>query len=143
MATSDTVFGMVYSPTWTTWSPPYSNSGPQAQFSDSDFFNDSFEALWNTGQDTSSNAYRNDIGVIGSFGFNLVRLYDWGATRGWNGTYGAAHIGFLVARVYRVVGTVGMNGQGACTHIAYVLRINDAADCCFRSCIAALDYFPS
>ncbi|WP_260955649.1 hypothetical protein [Pseudomonas citri] len=95
MATSDTVFGMVYSPTWTTWSPPYSNSGPQAQFSDSDFFNDSFQALWNTGQDTSSNAYRNDIGVIGSFGFNLVRLYDWGATRGWNGTYGAAHISFL------------------------------------------------
>ena len=48
-----------------------------------------------------------------------------------------------VARVYRVVGTVGMNGQGAGTNIAYVLRINDAADGCFRSRIAALDDFPS
>lgn len=95
MATSSTVFGVVYSPTWTTWSPPYANSGAQAQFSDSDFFNDSFQALWNHGQDTSSNAYRNDIGVIGSSGFNLARLYDWGATRGWNGTYGNAHINFL------------------------------------------------
>lgn len=48
-----------------------------------------------------------------------------------------------VARVYRVVGTVGMNGQGAGTNIAYVLRINDAADGSFRSCVAALDDFPS
>jgi len=48
-----------------------------------------------------------------------------------------------VARVYRVVGTVGMDGQGAGTNIAYVLRINDAADGCFRSRIAAFDDFPS
>ena len=48
-----------------------------------------------------------------------------------------------VARVYRVVGAVGMDGQGAGSNIAYVLRINDAADGCFRSRIAACDDFPS
>jgi len=48
-----------------------------------------------------------------------------------------------VARVYRVVGTMGMDRQGAGANIAYVLCINDATDGSFRSCIAALDDFPS
>ena len=71
---TDMKYGVVYSPTWTSWAPPYANSGPQAQFSDSDFFSDCFQALWNNGTDINNNQYRNDIGVIGSYGFNLIRL---------------------------------------------------------------------
>lgn len=94
--TFNTKYGICYSPTWTTWAPPYSNSGPTAQFSDADFFNDSFPALWNTGSD-GTNDYRNDLGTIGGGSFNLVRLYDWGPTRGWNSTtsVGSAHLNFL------------------------------------------------
>lgn len=90
-------YGVAYSPTWTTWSPPYSNTGANAQFSDSDFFNGSFQALWNKGKDASQNKYRDDLGTMSSGGFNLVRLYNWGPTRGWNATtqVGDAHIGFL------------------------------------------------
>jgi len=89
-------FGAVYSPSWTTWSPPYSNTGAQAQFSDSDFCNDSFQALWNNGT-CGGEACRDDLGVLGTHGFNLVRLFNWGPTRGWNSTagVGTAHIGFL------------------------------------------------
>lgn len=89
------LFGVCYSPTWTGWSPPYSNSGANAQFSDADFFNDSFPALWNTGTDTDAHAYRDDLGTLADGGFTLLRLYNWGPTRGWNGTVGTAHLSFL------------------------------------------------
>ena len=89
--TNSFLYGVCYNPTWTTWSPPYSNTGSDAQFSDSDFFNDSFQALWNN---SKGNTYRDDLAQIGT-AFGLVRLYNWGATRGWNGTVGDAHIGFL------------------------------------------------
>jgi hypothetical protein len=92
---ADIKYGVVYSPTWTSWTPPYPNSGPEAQFSDSDFFNDCFQALWNSGADINNNQYRDDIGVIGNYCFNLVRLYDWNPTRGWNGSSGTAHVNFL------------------------------------------------
>lgn len=93
---NDTKYGVCYSPTWTTWSPPYSNTGADAQFSDADFFNDSFQALWNTGSDNNGNVYRDDLATIAS-AFNLVRLYNWGPTRGWNSTtgVGSAHLNFL------------------------------------------------
>jgi hypothetical protein len=82
--------GVCYSPTWTTYRPPYNNEGPQAQFSDADFANISFQALWNFGGNL-----RNDLGTLGSASFNLVRLYNWGPTRGWNGLRGDAHMPFL------------------------------------------------
>ena len=95
MAT-DIRYGVCYSPTWTTWSPPYSNSGTDAQFSDADFFNSSFQALWNTGSDSNGNVYRDDLATIAS-AFNLVRLYNWDPTRGWDSStsVGSAHLGFL------------------------------------------------
>ncbi|MQT11882.1 hypothetical protein [Segnochrobactrum spirostomi] len=95
--TSSYLKGIAYSPTWTTWNGPYSNTGPDAQFSDSDYANDSFQALWNSGQDDAGNSYRDDVGTIGSCGFNLIRLYDWGPTRGWDAATGVgnAHINFL------------------------------------------------
>ncbi|MDI1286125.1 MAG: hypothetical protein PSV46_17200 [Reyranella sp.] len=91
-----TKYGICYSPTWTTWAPPYSNTGANAQFSDADFFNESFQALWNTGSD-GTNTYRDDLGTIGGASFNLVRVYDWGPTRGWNSatSVGQAHLDFL------------------------------------------------
>uniref|UniRef100_UPI0040483704 hypothetical protein n=1 Tax=Roseivirga sp. TaxID=1964215 RepID=UPI0040483704 len=53
--------GMNYSPTWIGWSP-----GQPGQFSDSDFFNDAFEAMWNKGKTSGSPVYnyRDDLGVI-------------------------------------------------------------------------------
>ncbi|MBK8256128.1 MAG: hypothetical protein IPK82_26095 [Polyangiaceae bacterium] len=94
-AASTQLHGVCYNPTWTTWVPGASNTGPDAQLSDSDFFNDSFVALWDQGTDSNNNVYRNDLGTIAGGGFNLLRLYNWGPTRGWNGTVGTAHIGFL------------------------------------------------
>lgn len=92
-----TAYGICYNPTWTTWTPGASNTGPDAQFSDSDFFNDSFQALWNSGTDSSGNVFRDDLGTIGGAGFTLLRLYDWDPTRGWDTTtgVGTAHLGFL------------------------------------------------
>ncbi len=84
-----TIHGMVYNPTWTTWTP-----GGAGQLSDEDFFNDSFQGLWDNGSD-GTNTYRNDLGTIVSGGFNLVRLFNWGPTRGWNGSSGTAHLKFL------------------------------------------------
>tara|TARA_A100000171_G_scaffold47928_1_gene54660 strand:- start:1209 stop:2519 length:1311 start_codon:yes stop_codon:yes gene_type:complete len=84
--------GMNYSPTWIGWSP-----GQPGQFSDSDFFNDAFEAMWNKGETSGSQVhqYRDDLGVISNAGLNLIRLFNWGPTRGWNGTKGNGHISAL------------------------------------------------
>jgi hypothetical protein len=41
---------------------------PRRQFSDSDFFNDSFQALWNSGSDSSGNVFRDDLGTISGGG---------------------------------------------------------------------------
>jgi hypothetical protein len=79
-------YGICYSPTWSTFKPPYKNSGPDAQFSDVDFFNVAFEGLWKS---------RGDLRMLGGAGFTLVRLYNWGPTRGWNGSVGTAHLPFL------------------------------------------------
>ena len=78
--------GICYSPTWTTFKPPYKNNGPNAQFSDVDFFNVAFEGLWKS---------RGDLRALGGTGFTLLRLYNWGPTRGWNGSVGDAHLPFL------------------------------------------------
>ncbi|HEU4885589.1 MAG TPA: hypothetical protein VFT45_25315 [Longimicrobium sp.] len=94
---NSTQYGICYNPTWPGYTASYSNSGPDAQFSDADFFNVSFQGFWNTGTDTSGNAYRADLATIGGGGFNLVRLYNWGPTRGWNSAtgVGTAHLDFL------------------------------------------------
>ena len=88
-------YGICYNPTWTGWSPPYKNNGPAAQFSDTDFFSDSFEALWHRGTDASNNVFRNDMDTLGAAGFTLLRLYNWGPTRGWANGVGSAHLNFL------------------------------------------------
>lgn len=75
--TAATAKGIVYSPTWPTFTP-----GGPGQLSDSDFFDDAFQGLWNTGSQ-GSNQYRNDLATMGNANFNLVRLYNWGPTRGW------------------------------------------------------------
>jgi hypothetical protein len=80
--------GVVYSPTWPNWAP---TGGTQLE--DSDFGNIAFQGLW--GIDTNTNQGRNDLGTFQSAGFNLVRLYNWGPERGWNGTRGIAHLPFL------------------------------------------------
>jgi hypothetical protein len=80
-------YGICYSPTWSTFKPPYKNNGPDAQFSDVDFFNVAFEGLWKS---------RGDLTELGAAGFTLVRLYNWGPTRGWNDDgVGDAHLPFL------------------------------------------------
>ena len=71
-------YGMNYSPTWPGWS-----AGAAAQFNDSDFFNDSFEDLWHNGTDSAGNHRRDDVGSIASFGFNFLRIYNWGPSRGY------------------------------------------------------------
>ena len=86
---TNVLHGINYSPTWIGWAP-----GQPGQLSDSDFFNDAFEAMWNTGT-TGGNSpqnYRNDLGAISDAGLNLIRLFNWGPTRGWNGTKGDGHI---------------------------------------------------
>jgi hypothetical protein len=103
--------GVDYNPTWPNWS---STGG--GQLSDSDFFNNAFAGLW--GQVTGARAKhvahakkltkgakvaakttdttgRNDLGTIASAGLNEVRLYNWGPTRGWDGTKGTGHLNFL------------------------------------------------
>lgn len=95
--------GVDYSPTWPAWT-----SAPGSQTGDSDFANDAFQSFWSnkyikppTGTlsvpvDNSSN-YRDDLGVISSHKFNLVRLYDWDMARGTTATsdIGLDHINFL------------------------------------------------
>lgn len=84
--------GINYNPTWKGWKP-----GQPGQFSDSDFFNDAFKAMWDKGETTGakSNSYRNDLGTISNAGLQLIRLFNWGPTRGWNGTKGTGHINAL------------------------------------------------
>ncbi len=62
------------------------------QLQDSDFFNAAFQGLWGT---AATNQGRNDLSTMQNTGFNLVRLYNWGPTRGWNGSSGTDHLGFL------------------------------------------------
>jgi hypothetical protein len=96
--TSNFLYGVCYSPTWAGWTGGYQNNGPDAQFSDSDFFNVAFQALWDSGSDGGNN-YRNDLGTMSNVNFGLVRLYDWGPVRGWTGTMGTAHQDFLATAV--------------------------------------------
>jgi hypothetical protein len=90
------LYGVCYSPTWSTYKPER-NDGPLAQFSDNDFFNTSFTALWNSPVTANPNTskWRGDLKTMLGAGFNLLRLYNWGPTRGWNGTKGIEHLGFL------------------------------------------------
>jgi hypothetical protein len=110
--------GVDYNPTWPTWTPS------AGQLSDSDFFNNAFAGLWGqvpasrarhpvkahprhlgkahptrggvrSAAKTSDSTGRNDLGTIASIGFNEIRLYNWGPTRGWNGTMGTGHDNFL------------------------------------------------
>jgi hypothetical protein len=78
-----------YSPTWSGWT--FKNA---PQLSDSDFFNSAFKGLW---AQNANRQGRNDLATMASTGFNLVRLYDWGPTRGWEPSQdrGTAHLGFL------------------------------------------------
>ncbi len=92
MKNTKILHGINYNPTWKGWTP-----GGKGQLSDSDFFNDAFEALWNKGETSGKtpHEYRNDLGTISHAGLNLIRLFNWGPTRGWNGTKGIAHINAL------------------------------------------------
>jgi hypothetical protein len=73
------------------------------QLSDSDFANSSFAGLWGT---ASTGQGRNDLATIAGGGYNLVRLYNWGPSRGWESGEGTAHRGFLAA-----AGKLGMQVQ--------------------------------
>jgi hypothetical protein len=102
--TGQTWRGVDYSPTWPNWVV-----GPGlTQTNDSDFANDAFQSLWSKGSITAplgdpsvpidnGKNYRNDLGQISSYGFNLVRLYDWDMARGTTATsnVGLDHINFL------------------------------------------------
>lgn len=83
--------GIAYNPTWIGWAVG------DGQLSDADFANTSFQAMWNLGLDPSGQKYRNDLGTMSAHGFDLVRLYDWGPTRGWDTATmrGTEHDGFL------------------------------------------------
>lgn len=81
-------YASAYNPTWPNWSPTAA-----AQLNDSDFFNDAFRGLWDI--DPTTNQGRQDLQTLHDAGFNLIRLYNWGPSRGWNGTSGNAHISFL------------------------------------------------
>jgi hypothetical protein len=50
------------------------------QLQDSDFFNSAFQGLWGT--DPKTGKGRDDLGTMASTGFDLIRLYNWGPTRG-------------------------------------------------------------
>ena len=103
--------GVDYNPTWPNWSSTSSD-----QLSDSDFFDNAFAGLWGvvTGArakhgakaknrtkgakavaKTTDTSGRNDLGTIAGAGLNEVRLYNWGPTRGWDGTKGTGHVNFL------------------------------------------------
>jgi hypothetical protein len=61
------------------------------QLSDSDFANSAFPSFWSN----SAASGRQDLQTMHDSGFNTIRLYDWGPTRGWNGTAGTGHLAFL------------------------------------------------
>lgn len=83
------VEGVNYVPTWPGW-----NSNASQQFSDSDLYGSGYQGLWGT---LPSGQGRNDLATISSAGFNLVRAFNWGPTRGWNPATqgGNDHIPFL------------------------------------------------
>lgn len=96
--------GVDYSPTWPTWSPGAGGT----QTNDSDFANDAFASFWSDkfrnppaggGSVPISNGtnYRDDLATMQTYGFNLVRLYDWDMARGSTSQTGPApdHINFL------------------------------------------------
>jgi hypothetical protein len=50
--------------------------------------------MWGEGK-TGGNSpqnYRNDLKAISDAVINLIRLFNWGPTRGWNGIKGDGHI---------------------------------------------------
>lgn len=101
--TGQTWRGVDYSPTWPTW--VVGTGGTQTN--DSDFANDAFQSLWgkayqaapagDPSMPVSNSKYRDDLATISSFGFNLVRLYDWDMARGTaqGSDTGLDHINFL------------------------------------------------
>ena len=97
-------YGVDYSPTWPGWVVGAANT----QTNDSDFANDAFQSFWNnqyeaapTGDPSvpvnNKSNYRNDLDTISSYGFNLIRLYNWNMARGTSSTsnVGLDHINFL------------------------------------------------
>lgn len=101
--TGQTWRGVDYSPTWPTWVVGAGGT----QTNDSDFANDAFQSLWGKAYQAapagdpsipvSNSKYRDDLATISSFGFNLVRLYDWDMARGTaqGSDTGLDHINFL------------------------------------------------
>jgi hypothetical protein len=102
--TGPTVRGVNYGPTWPDWV----QGSPNTQTYDSDFVNDAFQSLWsdryvaapsgdNSRPHDNGKLYRNDLEVISSSRFNLVRPYDWNMSRGASLQTGPAlgHINFL------------------------------------------------
>jgi hypothetical protein len=61
------------------------------QLGDSDFFNDALPGFWSN----AAAQGRQDLQTMHDNAFNTIRLYDWGPTRGWNGTVGTGHLAFL------------------------------------------------
>lgn len=80
------LYGIDYSPTWQGWS-----AKPLTQFEDSDFANGAFKGLWGM----AGNQGRNDLQKIQDGGFNVVRLYNWGPSRGSAAGKNDAHDVFL------------------------------------------------
>lgn len=101
--TGQTWRGVDYSPTWPTWVVGAGGT----QTNDSDFANDAFQSLWGNAYQAapagdpsvpvSNSKYRDDLATISSFGFNLIRLYDWDMARGTaqGSDTGLDHINFL------------------------------------------------
>lgn len=83
--------GVNYVPTWPGWFP---TGGSQLE--DSDFYTDAFRALWDV---DGSGQGRRDLQTISDTGFNLVRLFNWGPTRGWVDAIksGTAHVNSTIA----------------------------------------------
>jgi hypothetical protein len=83
-----------YGATWPNW---IHSNDPLNQLNDSDFANSSFVGLW--GNDGGNG--RNDLLTMHNGGYNSVRLYNWGPTRGWvtvgDSGYGTGHRSFLEA----------------------------------------------
>jgi hypothetical protein len=92
--TGPVIHSIDYGATWPNWKHP---SDALNQFNDSDFANSSFAGLW--GQD--GGVGRNDLKTMHDGGYNSIRLYNWGPTRGWVSVaddaigYGTAHRSFL------------------------------------------------
>jgi hypothetical protein len=91
--TGPVIHSIDYGATWPNWIHP---SDALNQLNDSDFANSSFVGLW--GNDNGQG--RNDLQTMQLGGYNSVRLYNWGPTRGWvsvgDGTgYGTGHRSFL------------------------------------------------